>query len=140
MKLACLTLFGAYRGTERRSGLHWTNPFYAKRRISLRARNLNGERLKVNDKRGNPIEIAAVVVWRVQDTFQAVFDVENFEAYVHMQSESAVRHLASSYAYDHGEEHELTLRSSVDEVGYRLAEGAARADGQGGRGRSTKPG
>jgi regulator of protease activity HflC (stomatin/prohibitin superfamily) len=111
-----LTLFGAYRGTERQSGLHWTNPLYGKRRISLRAQNLNGEKLKVNDKRGNPVEIAAVVVWRVQDTFQAVFDVENYDAYVHIQSESAVRHVASSYAYDHGEEHELTLRSSTEEV------------------------
>ena len=111
-----LILFGAYRGTVRESGWHWTNPLMTKKRISLRARNLNGEKLKVNDKRGNPIEIAAVVVWRVQDTFQASFDVENYEAYVHIQSESAVRHLANSYAYDHGEEHEITLRSSVDEV------------------------
>ena len=118
-----LILFGAYRGTERRSGFHWTNPLNTKRRISLRARNLNGERLKVNDKRGNPIEIAAVVVWRVEDTSQASFDVENYEAYVHIQSESAVRHLASSYAYDHGEEHEQTLRSSLDEVS-----GALRAE------------
>jgi regulator of protease activity HflC (stomatin/prohibitin superfamily) len=111
-----LILFGAYRGTKRQSGFHWTNPLNTKRRISLRARNLNGERLKVNDKRGNPIEIAAVVVWRVEDTAQASFDVENYDSYVHIQSESAVRHVASSYAYDHGEEHELTLRSSVDEV------------------------
>jgi regulator of protease activity HflC (stomatin/prohibitin superfamily) len=115
-----LILFGAYRGTERRSGFHWTNPLNSKRRISLRARNLGGERLKVNDKRGNPIEIAAVVVWRVEDTAQARFDVENYEAYVHIQSESAVRHLASSYAYDHGEENEQTLRSSVDEVSAAL--------------------
>src|SRR5208337_3483208 len=111
-----LILFGSYRGTVRTSGWHWTNPLNSKRRLSLRARNLNGERLKVNDKRGNTIEIAAVVVWRVQDTFQASFDVENYEAYVHIQSESAVRHLASTYAYDHGEENEQTLRSSVDEV------------------------
>jgi regulator of protease activity HflC (stomatin/prohibitin superfamily) len=111
-----LILFGSYRGTVRVSGWHWTNPLMTKRRISLRARNLNGEKLKVNDKRGNPIEIAAVVVWRVEDTFQACFDVENYDAYVHIQSESAVRHLANSYAYDHGEEHEITLRSSVDEV------------------------
>jgi hypothetical protein len=115
-----LMLFGAYKGTERRSGFHWTNPLNTKRLISLRARNLNGERLKVNDKRGNPIEIAAVVVWRVQDTFQAAFDVENYDAYVHIQSESAVRHLASLYAYDHGEEQEQTLRSSVDEVSVAL--------------------
>jgi hypothetical protein len=111
-----LTLFGAYVGTVRQSGLQWANPFFCKRKVSLRLHNLNGERLKVNDKRGNPIEIAAVVVWRVEDTFQASFDVENYDAYVHIQSESAVRHLASSYAYDHGEEHEQTLRSSVDEV------------------------
>ena len=111
-----LILFGAYRGTVRLPGWHWTNPLNTKKRISLRARNINGEKLKVNDKRGNPIEIAAVIVWRVQDTAQACFDVENYDTYVHIQSESAVRHLASSYAYDHGEEHELTLRSSVEEV------------------------
>jgi regulator of protease activity HflC (stomatin/prohibitin superfamily) len=115
-----LTLFGAYKGTVRQGGLHWANPFFRKRTVSLRLHNLNGERLKVNDKRGNPIEIAAVVVWRVKDTFQASFDVENYEAYVHIQSESAVRHLASSYAYDHGEENEQTLRSSVDEVSAAL--------------------
>jgi regulator of protease activity HflC (stomatin/prohibitin superfamily) len=112
-----LLLFGAYRGTERRSGFHWANPFYARHtRLSLRARNFNTERLKVNDKRGNPIEIAAVVVWRVQDTAQAMFDVENYEQYVSVQSESAVRHLASAYAYDQGDDDELTLRSSADEV------------------------
>jgi regulator of protease activity HflC (stomatin/prohibitin superfamily) len=89
-------------------------------KISLRSRNLNGERLKVNDKQGNPIEIAAVVVWRVQDTAQAMFDVNDYEEYVHIQSESAVRHLGSQYAYDHGEEHEITLRSGVDEVSEAL--------------------
>lgn len=89
-------------------------------KISLRARNLNGERLKVNDKRGNPVEIAIVVVWRVQDTAQAMFDVDDFEQYVTVQSESAVRHLASQYAYDHGEENEITLRSGVDEVSTAL--------------------
>lgn len=89
-------------------------------KISLRARNLNGERLKVNDKRGNPIEIAAVVVWRVEDTAQAMFDVDDYEHYVQVQSESAVRHLASQYAYDHGEENEITLRSGVDEVSQAL--------------------
>jgi regulator of protease activity HflC (stomatin/prohibitin superfamily) len=115
-----LTLFGDYRGTVRECGFHWTIPLNSKRRISLRARNLNGDRLKVNDKRGNPIEIAAVVVWRVQDTFQACFDVENYEEYVRIQSESAVRHLANSYAYDHGEANEITLRSSVDEVSSAL--------------------
>src|SRR4051812_26075478 len=82
-------------------------------KLSLRARNFNSERLKVNDKRGNPIEIAAVVVWKIEDTAQAMFDVEDFENYVRVQSESAVRHLASAYAYDHGEDQEVTLRSGV---------------------------
>lgn len=115
-----LILFGAYKGTARESGFHWTNPFYTKRKVSLRSRNLNGEKLKVNDKRGNPIEIAAVVVWRVEDTAQATFDVQDYEHYVKIQSESAVRHLANSYAYDQGEENEITLRSSADEVAAAL--------------------
>src|ERR1051325_11721591 len=89
-------------------------------KISLRARNLNGEKLKVNDKRGNPIEIAAVLVWRVEDTAQAMFDVDDYVNYVSVQSESALRHLASCYAYDHGEENEVTLRSGVDEVSQAL--------------------
>ena len=111
-----LILFGSYRGTVKTSGFHWTNPFNAKPKISLRARNLNGDKLKVNDKRGNPIEIAAVVVWHVQDTAEALFDVENYTDFVRIQSESAVRHLATSYAYDHGEEHESTLRGNVQEI------------------------
>lgn len=115
-----LILFGAYKGSVRQSGFHWTNPFYTKKKISLRMRNLNGERLKVNDKRGNPIEIAAVVVWKVADTAQAVFDVEDYENYVEIQSESAVRHLASSYAYDQGEDEEIALRSGGDEVNAAL--------------------
>ena len=115
-----LILFGAYRGTVRTSGWNWTNPLNTKLRISLRSRNLEGERLKVNDKRGNPVEIAAVVVWRVQDTAQAVFDVEDYEAYVRVQSESAVRHLATLYVYDHGEENEVTLRGGMDEVAAAL--------------------
>ncbi len=115
-----LILFGAYVGTVRESGFHWTNPFNRKLRISLRAHNLNGQPLKVNDKRGNPIEIGAVVVWRIEDTAQAMFDVERYDDYVSVQSESAVRHLASSYAYDHGEENEITLRSGVDEVSVNL--------------------
>ncbi len=89
-------------------------------KISLRTRNFNSERLKVNDKGGNPIEIAAVVVWRVQDTAQATFDVDDYENYVRVQSESAIRHLASTYAYDHGQENEVTLRSGVDEVSLAL--------------------
>jgi regulator of protease activity HflC (stomatin/prohibitin superfamily) len=115
-----LMLFGDYRGTVRKSGFHWTNPFMTKKVISLRSRNLNGERLKVNDKRGNPIEIAAVVVWRVEDTAQALFDVDSYEEYVRIQSESAVRHLASAYAYDHGEDDEITLRSNLEEVSSAL--------------------
>ena len=117
-----LILFGAYQGTERADGFHWTNPFNRKEKISLRARNLNGDKLKVNDKRGNPIEIAAVVVWRVQDTAQASFDVDDYESYVSIQSESAVRHLASAYAYDHGEENEVTLQSGREEVAGALRE------------------
>jgi regulator of protease activity HflC (stomatin/prohibitin superfamily) len=115
-----LILFGAYRGTARDAGWRWTNPLNTKTRISLRSRNLNGEKLKVNDKRGNPIEIAAVVVWRVEDTAQACFDVDRYSEYVTVQSESAVRHLANSYAYDHGEENETTLRSDLDEVSLAL--------------------
>jgi len=96
--------------------LHRTLPA----KISLRARNFNSEKLKVNDKRGNPIEIAAVIVWRVEDTAKAAFDVDDFESYVHIQSESAVRHIASLFAYDRGDEHEPTLRESADEVAAAL--------------------
>jgi hypothetical protein len=117
-----LILFGDYRGTVRNAGWRFTNPLNTKLRISLRSRNLNGAQLKVNDKRGNPIEIAAVVVWRVEDTAQASFDVDDFEEYVVVQSESAVRHLANCYAYDHGEENEITLRSGVEEVSVNLQE------------------
>lgn len=119
---AILQLFGSYRGTTRVAGLRGTNPFYSRRKISLRARNLNGERLKVNDKRGNPIEIAAVVVWRVDDTARATFDVDNYENYVKLQSEAAVRHLASAFAYDEGNgvatsaAHQPTLLASADIV------------------------
>lgn len=92
----------------------------SRHKVSLRARTLNGDRLKVNDKRGNPIEIAAIVIWRVQDTAQAKFDVDDYEKYVQTQSESALRHMASCYAYDHGEENETTLRSGVEEVSQAL--------------------
>ena len=120
-----LQLFGSYRGSSPVPGLRGTNPFYSRRKISLRARNLNGERLKVNDKRGNPIEIAAVVVWRVDDTARASFDVDNYENYVKLQSEAAVRHLASSFAYDHGDTlagnvPEPTLLASTDSVSRAL--------------------
>ena len=123
---ALLTLFGSYRGTDRSDGLRWANPFYVKRTVSVRARNFNSEKLKVNDLRGNPIEIAAAVVWRVDDTAQATFDVDNFEPYVLTQAESAVRHLALSYAYDNLDEpnasdaREVTLRSGTDEVAAAL--------------------
>ena len=123
---AILQLFGAYRGTTRVPGLRATNPFYTRRKISLRARNLNGDRLKVNDKRGNPIEIAAVVVWHVDDTAKAAFDVDDYENFVKVQSEAAVRHLASSFAYDAGEaapheaDNEPTLLESADVVARAL--------------------
>jgi len=117
---AVLILFGEYRGTVRKPGFHWANPFLTKTKVSLRARNLNGERLKVNDQRGNPIEIAAVVVWRVHDTARAVFEVDDYLHYVSIQSESAVRHLASSYPYDSVEDHQVSLRGSIDEVSHAL--------------------
>ncbi len=115
-----LSFFGPYVGTVRESGFFWVNPFMTKRKISLRSRNFEGTKLKVNDKGGNPIEIAAVVVWRVENTAQACFDVDDYDNYVRIQSETALRHLANSYAYDHGEEHEITLRSGMDEVSAAL--------------------
>jgi regulator of protease activity HflC (stomatin/prohibitin superfamily) len=123
---ALLLFFGSYRGTDRASGLRWANPFYSKGKLSVRAHNFNSEKLKVNDLRGNPIEIAATVVWRVDDTARASFDVENYEAYVLTQAESALRHLALSYAYDNLEDPgataktEVTLRSGTDEVSQAL--------------------
>lgn len=151
-----LILFGAYKGTVRKSGFHWANPFYSRARahvpilnqnitpetvkaaarpgasrlfsrslsakLSLRTRNFNSEKLKVNDKRGNPVEIAAVVVWHVENTAHAAFDVDDFESYVHIQSEAAVRHTASLYSYDRGEDDEATLRDSADEVAQALSE------------------
>ncbi len=114
-----LVLFGTYVGTVRSSGFFWANPFYSKKRITLRARNLNGQKLKVNDRSGNPIEIAAVVVWQVEDTFRASFDVDDYEQYVVVQSEAAVRHLAGSYPYDTFDDHDeevLTLRAGAEQV------------------------
>ena len=115
---ALVMLFGSYRGTDYSTGLRWANPFYNKKKISLRLRNFNSEKLKVNDKRGNPIEIAAAIVWRVSDTARAVLDIDNFEQYVPIQAESALRHLASEYAYDHVDEADesLTLRAGGDEI------------------------
>jgi regulator of protease activity HflC (stomatin/prohibitin superfamily) len=145
-----LLLFGSYKGSVRSSGFHWANPLYSngrqgqsdsdssriarvkpaslgatglrmdRNKVSLRARTLNGEKLKVNDKRGNPIEIAAVVVWRIEDTARAFFDVDDYGNYVPIQSESALRHLANMYAYDDGEGTETTLRSNVEEVSKAL--------------------
>src|SRR6476660_5445301 len=148
-----LILFGSYKGTVRRSGFYWANPFYSRVRgrtsrtvsssvdpkaatstgfgrqvgpgyksakISLRAHNFNTEKLKVNDKRGNPVEIAGVIVWRVDDTAQDAFDVEDYRSYVQVQSEAAIRSIASAYAYDHGEEQEVTLRGGGDDVALEL--------------------
>lgn len=134
---AVLTLFGAYTGTDRKAGLRWANPLAIKKKISLRDRNLNAPVLKVNDQRGNPIEISAVVVWRVRDSAQAMFQVDDYEAYVRVQAEAAIRHLASSYAYDEGEdadaaERPVTLRGGQDAVAQALqAELQARFDDAG---------
>ena len=120
---AILSFFGRYVGTDRDQGLRWANPFYVKRKLSLRARNLNAPTLKVNDQRGNPIEISAAVVWNVRDTAQAVFEVDDFERYVQVQAEAALRHLASQYPYDEGEaegQGVMTLRGGLDEVSEAL--------------------
>jgi regulator of protease activity HflC (stomatin/prohibitin superfamily) len=116
-----LLLFGSYKGTIKSNGFWWANPFYRKIKLSLRAHTLNGDKLKVNDRSGNPIEIAAVVVWRVANTAQAQFDVEDYVEYVKTQSETAVRKLASAYSYD-GAETEVTLRGATDEVNTHLQE------------------
>lgn len=114
---AVLVLFGAYKGTVGQPGFHWGNPFLTKHKVSMRIRNFNTEKLKVNDAQGNPIEIAAVVVWRVESAACATFDVDDFIEYVETQSESAVRHLANSYPYDiKGDTDKITLRGSTDEV------------------------
>jgi regulator of protease activity HflC (stomatin/prohibitin superfamily) len=111
-----LILFGTYVGTVRDSGWWWTNPFNTRKRISLRVRSLNGHTIKVNDHAGNPVEIAAVVVWKVLETAQATFDVENYEEFVPVQSETAVRHLASEYPYDEPDTNGISLRGSTDKV------------------------
>ena len=106
-----MQLFGKYAGTIHESGLRWANPFYTRMRVSLRVRNFESSKLKVNDKNGNPIEIAAVIVWEVSDTAEAVFQVDDYEDFVSIQSESALRNLATSYAYDHHEDNDISLRS-----------------------------
>lgn len=115
-------LFGKYVGTVKANGLLWANPFYHRVKVSLRAENLESAKLKVNDKIGNPIEIAAVIVWQVNDTFKATFDVEDYEHYVKVQSEAAIRYLASSCAYDHMEDEHaaITLRDGGDQVNHML--------------------
>jgi len=115
-----LLLFGKYKGTEKTSGFLWANPLYTRKKLSLRTRNFDSDKLKVNDKKGNPIEISAVVVWRIEDTAQAVFEVDNFLEFVHVQSESALRHMASHYSYDDSEGVSVSLRSSMDEVSEAL--------------------
>ena len=112
-----LQLFGQYVGTDRALGLRWANPFYSKQRVSLRIRNFESGQLKVNDSAGNPIEIAAVVVWRVVDTAEAVIEVDDYEDYVAIQSEAAIRNMATSYPYDNHEGESITLRGSANEIG-----------------------
>ena len=115
-----LQFFGKYAGTTREHGLRFTNPFYSKRPVSLRVRNFESSKLKVNDIEGNPIEIASIVVWQVVDTASAVFDVDDYENFVHVQSESALRQMATSYPYDLHEDHKISLRSHSKEINEHL--------------------
>ena len=122
---AAILLFGSYRGTDRTTGLRWILPWYTRKKISLRARNVTSDKLKVNDKRGSPVEIAANVVWRVEDSAQALFDVDDYQAFVNIQIDTGLRDIASHYAYDHGEEQEgveqeMTLRADAEDVAGRL--------------------
>jgi regulator of protease activity HflC (stomatin/prohibitin superfamily) len=118
-----LVLFGDYIGTVKDNGFFWVNPFYAKKRISLRARNFDSEKIKVNDKVGNPIQIGVILVWQVRETFKAAFEVDNYETFVRVQSDAAVRTLAGSYPYDNFDnDKEVTLRSGQDEVNHALEE------------------
>jgi len=115
-----ITLFGVYKGSIKQPGFWWVNPLTIRRRVSLRVRNFESGKLKVNDRDGNPIEIAAVVVWRVVETFEAVFNVDDYENFVHVQSEAAVRNLATTYPYDAHEEGQISLRLSAGEIAERL--------------------
>ena len=119
-----LLLFGEYVGTIKKNGFYWVNPFYTKKKISLRASNFDSERLKVNDKLGNPVMISTILVWRVSNTYKAAFDVDNYEHFVKVQTDAAVRKLASMYPYDNfadeGHDEDITLRSSVNEVSEAL--------------------
>jgi len=117
-----LVLFGAYKGSVKKNGFYWVNPFFARKKISLRARNINSEPIKVNDKIGNPIMIGVVLVWRVQETFRAAFQVDDYEHFVNIQTEAAIRKLAGLYPYDNLEDHDavVTLRSGGEEVNEQL--------------------
>jgi regulator of protease activity HflC (stomatin/prohibitin superfamily) len=117
---AAITLFGNYKGTDKKPGLRWIVPWYSRKKISLRVHNVTSQTLKVNDKKGNPIEIAAVVVWRVVDTAQALFDVQDYDTFLNIQIETSLREITSHFAYDHGDEHEPTLRADADKVGAML--------------------
>jgi regulator of protease activity HflC (stomatin/prohibitin superfamily) len=119
-----LVLFGAYKGTIRKNGFWWVNPFFTKKRISLRARNLDSEPLKVNDKIGNPVMIGVVLVWKVSNTYKAAFDVDDYEHFVTIQSEAAIRKLAGNFPYDNLEDEDakITLRGGADEVNHMLEE------------------
>jgi regulator of protease activity HflC (stomatin/prohibitin superfamily) len=117
---AVLQFFGKFVGVERNSGLRWANPFYTKKQVTLRVRNFESSKLKVNDLEGSPIEIAAVVVWQVHDSAEAVFNVDSYEDFVHVQSESAVRQMATSYPYDLHEDHKVALRSHSREINDHL--------------------
>ena len=118
-----MVFFGDYRGTVKKNGFFWANPFYSKKKVSLRAYNFDSERLKVNDKLGNPIMISVILVWQVENTFKAMFEVNDYEHFVRVQSDAAVRKLGGSYAYDNFEdEGEITLRSGMNEVNHDLEE------------------
>jgi regulator of protease activity HflC (stomatin/prohibitin superfamily) len=119
---AAITLFGDYKGSDRRPGLRWVPFWYVRKKVSLRVRNVTSETLKVNDKRGNPIEIAANIVWRVADSAHALFDVDDYATFVNIQIETALREVSRHYAYDHGEEDEPTLRDDAEAVSARLRE------------------
>lgn len=119
---AVLSLFGKYIGTDRNDGLRWNNPFYSKKKVSLRVRNFESGKLKVNELDGSPIEIAAIIVWQVTDSAEAVFNVDDYESFVHIQSESALRAMATSYPYDQHEDGQLALRSHAAEISQHLAQ------------------
>ena len=129
---AVLSLFGRYVGTVKEDGLRWNNPFYTKRKVSLRVRNFESGKLKVNELDGSPIEIAAVIVWQVVDSAEAVFNVDDYESFVHIQSEAALRAMASSYPYDQHEEGQIALRSHPQEISQHLQEQIAERLGKAG--------